>query len=1654
MMVWSVAFADCNLVMADTGEVQANTTAYLSAAQGGPLQNAKDGAILQCWDWSYNAIKDSIPEIAAAGYTSVQTSPVQRPKEYGKSCTNREWWKVYQPTTLSFANDGESWFGTKAEFKAMCDEAEQYGVKVIVDVVLNHMANNTGKIGNSWDDISTQNDPAIRNNANNWHLNGSTHIDYGNEHRGDDNTSLTHGFGGWPDLNTGSTDVQNAELALLKECVDLGADGFRFDAAKHIELPGESGGSDFWPNITNGIKTYAQSKGKDVYLYGEILDNCATDIGNYTKYIAVTDNRAGNRTRDGIKNYNIGDAANSSLFWNGQNADNLVLWAESHDTYANDNFTGPSTQCNQQQINRAWAIINARDFAALYYARPSESDKDAPMGTKTKNTSYKDKEVAEVNKFHNIFTGQSEYMSSSDNSVVVVERGTTGVVLVNIGGGSKGVNAQVHNMKDGKYTDHITGSEFNVSGGKISGNIGDTGIAVVYSQPNPDPTPTATPGTANGTTTYTSDSISVSIGLSNATSGTYSIDGGAAKTYTSSTQLTLGEGKAAGETTTLVLTATDGTKSSGNVTFKYQKTEPSNNIAYLKLPSGWSTDVYCYAYDSATEKVNNGTWPGQQMTLDPTTGYYKYEVPENIKAPRVIFYNSAQNRYPADQEKGLLFETDGSWLYADGKWEKMPAIQTDGKVTVNYVDESGNTVAASETKKGKIGTAYTTSAATVTGYNLSKTPSNASGTYTKADITVTYVYTKVVITDPLVNSSLATGSTFTDETKTITLSLQNAVSGTYSVDNGPVKTFTSSASVVLGQGKVADSTVTVDATATDTNGKTLSYTFTYNKKFNGTVNETEASNAKYNTAQVSQKLYNDAATKLASQYSTNKAGNGANKTITVDGDISDWNNSMIIAQGAANDDPRVYRENSMYEVPIDLYTLYGTWDNDNLYLMWEMTNVQDVVAPSDNYPLSQGHLYQTQNLPFFIAIDTGKSATRIGNSGKTATGTTLWNSGISIESDFNKLIAISTNAANGPFVYGGDSAGLNTVEEYGPKTAGVNFKYGEGILSNKVVGIDKGYGTNNNRVLGDMCNESASWVDFNTKGHDSTGLDFHYEMSIPLETLGLSGSDVQKNGLGVLLVSTFGKSGMDCLPYDLSMNDNANLPDTTSQANNSFEKSDEDNITTSFARVGKAGIVIPDELELNFGADKSAPQLTNTALTLNGIAQGGTAPYTYKYYVNNSLVATKSGSSSTTTTWTPSTAGTYSIKCVVTDADNTSVTSTKNYYVEGNNTELTANLKINGSTSQINNNIGDKVNIVATANGGSGSYTYRFIVHNLTTDSWSEIGSNNTGIFTHSNTSAGTREYLVAVKDGSGTEVKTNIIKIVTGAGALTASIKLNGGTSQINNNGGSTVNIVASADGGNGSYTYRFLVHNITTGAWSEIGSNNTGALSHTIGSAGTRDYYVAVTDGSGVTVKTSTIRVITGSTQLTASLKLNGTANQINNNIGNTVNIVTSANGGSGSYTYKFIVHNVTSNMWTELGSNTTGTFNHTIGSAGTREYYVAVQDGSGVTVKTNIVKVVTGSSVLNATLKINGTTSTIINNIGNTVNIVTSANGGSGNYTYRCVVHNTTTGSWTLLGTNSTGTFNHTLGTAGTREYYVAVTDASGSIVKTNMVKVITQ
>ncbi|MBQ9515538.1 MAG: alpha-amylase, partial [Ruminococcus sp.] len=444
-MILSVTAVGVVQTAADTNDATVETYAQ---------ETVNGSVILHCFDWSYNNIKAALPDIAKAGYTAVQTSPVQAPKDYNAFWTDtpNQWWKLYQPLGLTIA-DGNTWLGTKAELKALCTEAEKYGIKVIVDIVANHLANN-GSSGGTYSRLNSGVESDLKNSA---------YIHSENPSSGSARYNTTQINIGMPDLNTGNSYIQQKVLSLLKDCVDCGVDGFRLDAAKHIEVPADDSSfkSNFWPYVINGINEYKSG----LYNYGEILNTADIDISNYTQYMSVTDNLTGDRALDKAYWSAASELADSS-YKMGAGASKSVLWVESHDTYMGNSgsayFSNTQSVTSDVLIN-AWAIVGARaDSTALYFARPNST-----MGAASSDTTWKSTEVAEVNKFKNHFDGTSEYLSSSGNTAYI-ERGTKGVVISKLDG-SGSVNLTAHAMKSGTYTDQITGNTFTVSGGKISG---------------------------------------------------------------------------------------------------------------------------------------------------------------------------------------------------------------------------------------------------------------------------------------------------------------------------------------------------------------------------------------------------------------------------------------------------------------------------------------------------------------------------------------------------------------------------------------------------------------------------------------------------------------------------------------------------------------------------------------------------------------------------------------------------------------------------------------------------------------------------------------------------------------------------------------------------------------------------------------------------------------------------------------------------------------------------------------------------------------------------------------------------------------------------------------------------------------------------------
>lgn len=676
-----------------------------------------DGVMLHAFNWSYNTIKENLPAIAAAGYTTVQTSPVQQPKDYSTSGdVTGQWWKLYQPISFHIAE--ESWLGTKDDLKSLCDEADKYGIKIICDIVSNHIANADEARP---DTVSNQ----VKKYEPEFYKKRKT---YTRTYKGDANDSSVQAVvqghvSKCPDLVTNDTAVQGYIINLLKECIDCGVDGFRFDAAKHIETEDDGEyASDYWKNVTTSASSYyTQKTGDDLYIYGEILNNCGADrsYSSYTKYINVTDNKTGDAVLYNVTKGKASTATNAK-YKSGVAASNAVLWAESHDTYEGSSGSSGfsnTADVSDENVVKAWAIVASRkDSTALFFARPGT----ALMGNISTDSTYKSTAVSEINKFHNLFVGQSEKLGSSGD-IAYVARGTSGIVLSNCKGTNASVSISGTGLADGKYTDTVSGAEFTVANGVLTGSIGNTGVAVVY---NGTTTPKAINSVESGSS-FKGDTMTLTLSLENATSGTYCLDDSTPVKFTGTTSIRIGSDYKPGETINLTVTATDGVKTSSMV-YKYAKSTAQESGVYVFFnpanKKGWSAPYQVYIFDETTNKgtvYKNANWPGEAMTLDPATGYYYYEVPksssisadeddENQAASdfdlstsantRVIISEKGGEQYPG--RTGTPISLNGSSkafsLTKAGTWEDTTLTPT--KVEIEATDVTKGSAAEPTTK--------------------------------------------------------------------------------------------------------------------------------------------------------------------------------------------------------------------------------------------------------------------------------------------------------------------------------------------------------------------------------------------------------------------------------------------------------------------------------------------------------------------------------------------------------------------------------------------------------------------------------------------------------------------------------------------------------------------------------------------------------------------------------------------------------------------------------------------------------------------------------------------------------------------------------------------------------------------------------------------
>lgn len=1366
-----------------------------AASQYGLTEEIKDGAILHCWCWSFNTIKNNMRDIAEAGFSTIQTSPANtcndthpNMKIMGNDTVNGTdgcWWWHYQPTDWKIGNYQ---LGTRDDFKAMCDEADKYGIKVIVDVIPNHVTPDL-------DEVSQElYDAAGKSRDDLFHANGFRPIqDYGDWSWGNRLACTTGMMGGLPDVNTENPGFQEYFLDYLNDLIACGADGFRYDTAKHIGVPSDptdpkSSRNNFWPIATGkeSINGKTLSDADRIFTYGEVLQGDNVPETEYAQYMRMTASSYGHVLRDSLRNQNF--SVNNLMNWQHSAPDSLVTWVESHDTYCN---AGESADLTDEQIRLGWAVIGARaNGTPLFYSRPDGSEPGNRWGNNKLgargNDTFMSNEVVAVNKFRNAMAGENEYLrNANDNSQILqIDRGTSGTCLVNVGYGSESLNTKT-NLADGTYTDHVSGGTFTVSGGMLKGNMNGRSVVVLYT----DNAESVSANSTTGSDSFSGDSLDVELRAKNVTGASYETSEGAEGSYEDGDVITVGSTLDVGESVTVTVSAQG---SEGEISRETVFTKVDRNVAYIDLPSGWD-EPYAYVYSEAGGE--NAAWPGVKMekvtgeAAEGFTNLYSYEVPDDIEDPLVIFFGGDNTRrYPADMEDGLPLT--GRMVYDDGQWKDMPWTKPE--------PEDG----------------------------------------------------------PEVTSSVKDGTTFDDESMKVTLSLENAESGTYSLDGGPEQKFTGETTVTVGTGKIADRDITLETTATD-GETTTEKTFTFHKEFNAEKNGgyleygtgTAAKAAKASTQAVPAAA-NATSAALGGKYATNPNGQ-AGREATITG-ASDFTADMLIAQGVANDDPRSFR--GTHEGPVyDEYALYGAWDDENVYIGWQYTNVTDVIDPAQGYPISDKGKPYNGDIPQMLLLNlgTGNKAT-----GLVGTGEYLWGHPINYETVIDTAICFSSKPGVGtPALFMADEDGTFSYETcVGLEDAGISYKYEDGFFcGDTLTGIKmNGY---EGYVPSMLLDDSSNWVDFLDMGH-STSQDTFYTMTIPMDALGITKDRLEENGIGVMHVSTFGAGGIGCTPMDMTMLDAATEP-YSKDASTSAEKEDTDIITVPLAQLGSAEPA-PDPgpgpdpepaegtLSVNFGADRSSPQSDETDLTLEAEAEGGEGDLSYQFLVDGKEIQ---DSDKTTAAW-DTVGGDHTISVVVTDEEGHQVTVEKDYSISGEipdpDPEPAGEIKVSSFEAALDSpqTQGTSVKFTVKAEGGEGKLQYRF--YREKDDNVTVFRDYSTSRSAYCDPAPGSYTIYVDVKDETGKVVTDSIeYKWIKADNPLT----IHSFTASVESpqKQGTSVKLTVDADGGEGTLQYRFYRQgNGITTVFRDYAASSTAYCNPPV--EGTYILYVDVKDESGV--------------------------------------------------------------------------------------------------------------------------------------------------------------------------------------------------------------
>ena len=275
---------------------------------------------LLLFEWRLLDIIPQLEKIKECNYDFIQISPIQPCKYEGD---NTSWWQLFQPYSFKIGNK----IGSKDDLIKLTTEAKKYNIKIIIDVVVNHMASSdTGEIK-----PHEKVDQRLTSNPSFWRP--CKPID-----NWDDRMQVITRCDGLPTLRLERYDIQSLIIKFLNELIDdCKIEGLRFDSGKSIALPEEN--SNFWIKVIDNLHN-----AENLFNYAEVIFADKDLLDKYNRYINIVTNS-----------------------WSSNKA-KMITYCESHDSF---NGIGWTKKMTDEMLVKEWEVLlQNREWNVLFYARP------------------------------------------------------------------------------------------------------------------------------------------------------------------------------------------------------------------------------------------------------------------------------------------------------------------------------------------------------------------------------------------------------------------------------------------------------------------------------------------------------------------------------------------------------------------------------------------------------------------------------------------------------------------------------------------------------------------------------------------------------------------------------------------------------------------------------------------------------------------------------------------------------------------------------------------------------------------------------------------------------------------------------------------------------------------------------------------------------------------------------------------------------------------------------------------------------------------------------------------------------------------------------------------------------------------------------------